>query len=486
MTFRLIKETNVREITNVKEPAEIAVTGRIIHTMREGLGFNWFSCYEPETYPAPGDEERWKTIFRHAEWLNMCFVRFGVVGAHDEEGNFRPVPPAAFEQLRRLNAWAEERGVSVVLDPFGIPRSFQYEPWEGAPHPWHLTEGYHLGVKDIDRYVAHFVVPFVEYVVREMGCRAVRWFNHVNEPLMGNICATPPGIDDHARYVEVLAAIRQGLDEAGLSEIGNLGPDTASHRYWPIPRMLEMGVDPDPYLQGYSMHHYHSRFDWAAPVPNVESDPMSVTIEEQLTKYRDYAAARGKPYFVNELGMFQYGWAYGDPAGVARHDNVLLETEFIVRALGKGVDGILRWAWLNPGTHDGWWQLVQTVDGSDAPVRDPYYGYGTLMRHVGLRARILETSVRYRQNSLRTVHATAVENDDGSRTLLVINDSYDNCARIDVKFSTGKLSPLRKIVNDPVRKYHDCGELDVKGGEAEFEDLLSPMSLTVYTTSQKL
>ena len=485
MPYKLIKETNVREITDVKEPAEIAVTDRVTHTMREGLGFNWFSCYDPKTYPAPEDDERWERIFQHAEWLNMRFVRFGLVRTHDEQGNFQLMQPAAFGQLRRLNAWAENRGVSIVLDPFGIPKPFQFVPWEGAPHPWHMTEGYHLGVRDIDGYVTRFVVLYVKYAVQEMGCQAVRWFNHVNEPLMGNVCATPPGVDDHVRYVEVLTAIRQGLDEAGLSRIGNLGPDTASHRYWPIPRMLEMGADPDPFLQGYSMHHYHSRFDWAAPVPNTETDPMSVTIEEQLAKYRGHAVAHGKPYFVNELGMFQYGWAYGDPAGIARHDNVLLETEFIVRALAKGTDGILRWAWLNPGTHDGWWQLIQTVDGSDAPVRDPYYGYATLMRHVGPRARILDTSVHYRENNLRTVHVVGIENEDGSRTLLAVNDSYDNCARIIVRFPAGRLSPLRKIVNDPVRKYHGCGELDVKGGDAEFDDILSPMSLTVYTTSQK-
>ena len=41
-------------------------------------------------------------------------------------------------------------------------------------------------------------------------------------------------------------------------------------------------------------------------------------------------------FLVTELGMFHYGWSQGDPAGIARHDNTVLEAEFIIRAMADG------------------------------------------------------------------------------------------------------------------------------------------------------
>lgn len=465
----------------------IEVSDEVTHSMAEGLGFNWYAAYAPETYPRPDDEARWERIFAHAEWLNMQFVRFGQSGNAmcDEEGRFVP-GHFSFDQLRRLNAWAQARGMHILLAPFSIPRPHQFQPWPGARPAWDVPgRGYALGVADIDRYVSRFVVPYVKHVVEEMGCRAVTWFNHVNEPLQGNICSTPPGIDDHVHYVHVLAAIRQGLDEAGLSHIGNMAPDTSTHRYWPLPHMLAQGADPDPYIQAYCMHHYHSHFDWDRESTNIGSDPMTVTIDRQLTPYREHAAVRGKPYLVTELGMFHYGWATGDPAGIARHDNVLLESEFIVRALARGADCVLRWAWLNPGTLDGWWQLVQTMDGSDALVRDPYYGYGTLMRYLSRQASALQTTVSPPAEQPQTIHAAALQNRDGSRTLLVINDDYANCRSVLVRMPTPGASIIRRIVNDPVRKHHECEPLPTSGA-LEHADILSPMSLTVYTTREQL
>jgi len=212
---------------------------------------------------------------------------------------------------------------------------------------------------------------------------------------------------------------------------------------------------------------------------------MSVTIDEQLAEYCSVAHSHGRPYLVTEIGMYHYGARWGDPAGIARHDNVLLEAEFAVRALAKGADGVLRWAWLNPGDVDGWWQLVETVDGSDAPVRDPYYGYGTLMRYVGLRPHVLATAVEGSDGAPQTVHAVAVANPDGSRTLLVINDHYNDCASVIIRAAFGDASVVRKIVNDPVRKHHQCEDIAVRAGAIEHADILSPMSLTVYTTSEQ-
>jgi hypothetical protein len=463
----------------------ITVSDQVTHTMAEGLGFNWFSTYDAATYPSPEEDARWEKVLGHLTFLNANFIRFGqsALEMSDEKGSFVP-GHWSFDQFRRLNAWAEERGVNVIADTWYIPEAFQFRPWPDAPYAWGVKGlGYLLGVEDIDGYVSRFVVPYLKYVTEEMGCRSVRWYNHFNEPLGGSgQCATPPPIDDHAHYVKVLAAIRQGLDEAGLGHIGSMGPDTPSllaHAN-PLPHMLEIGADPDPHLQAYCVHHYHSHFDWDQQSTSNQSDSVSYTINERVAPECVYAHARGKPYLITELGMFHYGWRWGDPMGIARHDNALLEAEFAIRAMGKGADCMLRWAWLNPGTRDGWWQLVNTADGSDAPVRDSYHSYATLMRYVGRQAKVLATEVSSPTSS-QTVHAVAVKNGDGRRTLLVVNDSYANCAPVLVRFPVG--SAVRKIVNDPVRKHEEVEEIAVNGGAMERADVLSPMSLTVYTTA---
>ncbi len=465
---------------------KVSIAGKpIIHRMAEGLGFNWYSAYDHKTYPLQGDGERWKKIFDHADWLNINFVRFGQASRQlsDNNGAFK-ASHDSFWQLRMVNEWAERRSVSLVLDPFSVPKQFCYEVWDGAPLVWDKKGVYSTAVKNIDGFVSRFAVPYLIHVVNELGCKSVKWFNFINEPLAGGVFATPEGVDDHVRYVEVLKALRQGMDEAGLQSIGLLGPDTNTHNYWPIPRMVKSGADPDEAIQAYSMHQYHSHFDWDSRSKNMTGAlPMSVGIDNQLAKYCQYAHERAKPYLVTEVGMFHYGWASGDPAGVARHDNVLLELEFIVRGMRKKADGFLRWAWLNPGNIDGWWQLINTIDGSDTPMQNPYYGYGTLYRYVDRQADIIDTEVEYGVGQPVTVHAVAVQNGDNSRSLVVINDSYANPVDVLVEFDGEKGSSVRKIVTDPVRKHHeDANIAELSGNTAEWTDTLSPMSITVYTT----
>jgi hypothetical protein len=232
------------------------------------------------------------------------------------------------------------------------------------------------------------------------------------------------------------------------------------------------------------MHHYLSHFDWdKASNAHIAAEPVSKQIDERLDLYKNYAHAKGKPFFMTEIGMFHYGWERGDAAGVARHDNTLLETEFILRGLDKGIDGALRWAWLNPGDQDGWWQLIETIDGGDQPLINPFYGYATLMRYIDRKAKILRTTLDDKGGGpTQTLWATAVQNTDNSRTLYVVNDAYCDAKNISIQFPVEGGSVLHKIVNDPVRKHHKAGEIPVIDGSATFSDSLSPMSLTVYTT----
>ncbi len=129
---------------------------------------------------------------------------------------------------------------------------------------------YQLGIEDIDGYVNRFVVPYLKYISEDMGCRAVRWYNHVNEPLRESYqAATPPeaGLTSARATWRCWPPFARDSTRAGLSHIGSMGPDACTHlrECWPIPHMLEIGADPDPYIQGYCMHNYQSRFDWDPP-----------------------------------------------------------------------------------------------------------------------------------------------------------------------------------------------------------------------------
>ena len=88
------------------KPTRVQVDTSKVHTMAEGLGFNWYASFPPEVYPAPDDEERWERILGHATWLNINFVRYGIRASDcsEKDGTFRPGAPA-FDQLRRVNAW---------------------------------------------------------------------------------------------------------------------------------------------------------------------------------------------------------------------------------------------------------------------------------------------------------------------------------------------------------------------------------------------
>ncbi len=117
-------------------------------------------------------------------------------------------------------------------------------------------------------------------------------------------------------------------------------------------------------------------------------------------------------------------------------------------------------------------------------MRDPYYGYGTLYRHVDRGAAVLDVSVAHGPEQDRTVHALAVRNTDGTHALCLINDSYANPVQVDIAIATGSDEELRKIATDHVRKYHLCDDFSARtsGGLAQWRDVVSPMSITVYTT----
>jgi len=77
----------------------------------------------------------------------------------------------------------------------------------------------------------------------------------------GNV---PPAM---AHYVDMYKEIRRALDEAGIDDkrIGLVGLDCSNPTKFILDQHA-LGVDIDPYIEAYSVHHYNLKLDYLPAV----------------------------------------------------------------------------------------------------------------------------------------------------------------------------------------------------------------------------
>ena len=378
----------------------------------------------------------------------------------------------AFAALRILDDWAASHDASILFTPWEIPVHWAYGKGEDGV--------FHGAPRDIPAFVKEFVVPLAEHLLRDLGLKTVKHLVLVNEPGMsGPGYGTPPGIDPYEHYVACHRAVWEAFERRGLL-LKLIGPDTSTSTVWAVDHFIDRGLDLSPYIDAYDQHHYYGRFDYLPPNPLSGSLPLSDVIT-YTEKNARFARMHGKRYWITELGTFYYGWYYGDVWGGCTHEAFLTEAEFIVRALQAGCGGFYRWQFTSPGEHgDGVWQFVDTVDGSFARRPHTYYGYASLMRSTSRNAAVWKTEVSERPDFSRHVHAAGLENPDGTRTLIVINDH--NCQEriVEICLPEGwDADPWQRFLDDRVRKMVRSEAVVTLG---RIEDCLPPLSMAVYTT----
>jgi hypothetical protein len=458
----------------------ISLNGPSEFILDKGIGINWHHNWihpdaPRDSSPDIDDKAHWDLLLHELDFLRPSTIRFGYQSFHfvREDGSFN-WQAEGFEALRRLDAWAKRNAADIILDPWCIPAFWRFSRVTGDPR--------HDAAAEPEKLAKEFVVPLLAHVIRDMGLSTIRAFILMNEPLMDpdGSFLTPEGTDRFTHYIACHEAIFFALKENGL-DIALIGPNTWSTLYWAVDHFQDRGLDLSPWIDAYDQHNYYARFDYLPPNPTTaQTMPMTNLIDSQIARNARFARMHGKKYYVTELGTFYYGWSAGDPHGPATHEAFMTEAEFIVRSMNAGCGGFHKWAFLAPGEYqDGCWQFIDTVDDSYRRQPHTFYGYAALMRYSAAGSVIWTPSVDQNIDPYAYVHAVGLALPDGSHAVFVVNDH--NCQErvlalsLPLEWNSGN---WQKLLVDRTRKLY---RREVAFDKGQREDVLPPMSLTIYT-----
>jgi hypothetical protein len=484
-------------MSTLKAPhATVTVGDKSTSRLLEGLGVNWCDAFgmggdrgvgqlntplNTQCIPLLDDTDNWRLLLEELTSLKLGCIRFLLPpdGFITKRGTM-DFDCVHFQRLERLNAWASANGATIVLDTMYVPRHLQAKA-EGNEGP--VVDNRAAANPRI--FAESFAGPLLDYCLSERGWTQIRYYSPVNEPLYGGVYHHPRG-DTHRSFAGLMASLRKELIERDLvpQRLSLLGPGSPSVQDWPIPDFHARGLDLDPLIDAFDQHEYSARFDDSPPNANIESIPMTELIERHLIPNVNYARAKNKPFLITELGHAYYGSRRGDARGPATHESFLLDAEFCVRAINAGVQGIMRWSFLNPGDIDGHWQLLNTADGSYSRQANTFYGYANLVRYARPHSDVLEVQTESSLYPWPHIYACALKKmPQGDVSLLVVNDHDSETVELTVKLSPlFKAKKLNVIRTDRILKHEKVDEIKRDGKSSQFTDKLSPRSLTVYTS----
>lgn len=476
--------------------ATITVSDKSASRLLEGIGVNWCDAFgmggdramgqlnmplNTQCIPPLDDLERWKLLLEELTYLKLGCVRFLLPpdGFITKRGTM-DFDSVHFERLERLNAWAGANGATIILDTIYVPRHLQVK---GDTNEGWAVENRAAANPRV--FAESFAGPLLDYCLSERGWTQIRYYSPVNEPLYGGIYHHARG-DTHRSFAGLMASLRKELIERDLvpQRLSLLGPGSPSVQDWPIPDFHSRGLDLDPLIDAFDQHEYFARFDDSPPNANTLSIPMTELMNRHLIPHVNYARAKNKPFLITEFGHAYYGSSRGDPNGPASHEAFMLDAEFAVRAMNAGVQGLMRWSFLNPGDIDGRWQFLETADGSDRRCDNTFYGFATLVRYARPHSDVMDTHVESSLYPWPHVHACALRKMPlGDVSLLVVNDHDSETIELTVKLPPSlKPKKLSIIRTDRILKHEKLDEIKRDGKSNYFVDKLTPRSLTVYTT----
>jgi len=243
---------------------------------------------------------------------------------------------------------------------------------------WNAHEGVHplqSAPKSIPDF-ARGLGELCEHLLRHRHYTCIRWLCINNERGIADCWWLGPG-----RRIESITpvprAVREELDWRGLA-LPLSAPD-----FYTLAYIGQGPFDFDAWVGAFDAHTY------------VESPEDYARFTRQWV---EYARARGKPFFISEMGDFALGWQgsspgprlYGTQQSIARK---------VLTGLNLGVDGFSRWSFVNRGDLDGQFQLVRTWDMDRRaylprvePEPVPYYAYGLLTRFQAKHSEILKVT----------------------------------------------------------------------------------------------
>jgi hypothetical protein len=470
--------------------------GALPEPLAYGVGYNWFDYLgsggtynryrgyplDTPTYPDLADTAAWGEIRRALDEMRPGFLRFGLPPDRHvaTDGSF-VTGTVHLKRLQWLDDWARASGCTVLLDPFLIPRHYEFP----APASGDGSGNCNMAAADNTAYAERFVAPLLRHVAEDLRLESVRLFNPVNEPMEYGVYQTPAGGPDvYRHYVDMYRAMRLALDRAGVprERIGLVGGDTYRHRTLFLPEFAARGIDLDPFVDAYSVHFYSLRFDSLPPSEGSSTSPigdlMSLTARQVA-----YCRERGKRLLAPEIGTFYYGWRLNDPAGPATPDATLTVAEGVVRGMNAGLAAFGFWSFMNPNDIDGWFGIVG-LDAEKKLTRTPHpWGvYGLLSRHARPGSTVHPLHLTPFRN-LSPVHGTLLVAPSGEKTVLLVHDDASKRARVDLQLPPAlQAKRWARVTTDRVRIQQALPAIE-PAAPASVPVVLNPMSLTVLTAS---
>lgn len=467
------------------------------HPIDLGLGFNWFdhlgagghyarwASYplHESIYPDLSDEHAWETLVQGLDELGLEWIRFGLPpNAHvDSQGRFIP-ETVHIKRLQRLDRWASAKGKTILVDPFLIPYHHEFPVPEGTVDPGQNIVN--MAAQDNHAYARQFVAPLFDRLIHQLGMSSVRYFNPVNEPMEYGVYQTPPDAPPAlVHYVDMYREIRAALDEIGIDRdrLGLVGIDGS----FPTKILLEQlthGVDIDPHIEAYAVHHYDLKLDYLPTRKFPEKPPgyfnsgIRGAVERDDAALLEYCRSRRKPLWALEMGTFYYG-KFDTPEGVASLDACLTVSEAVIRAVNVGVTTFCIWSLMNPNTVDGHWAVIGLKDGELVRHRYPFAFYGLLGHHLPAGATVHPlVDLDPEAPEIAHVHATALEKRQ-IRTMLLVNDHPADPRSVTIQLP-GHWPPdatFTRSLSDRDMLFERIS--DVRASEGELTLTLPPFSL---------
>lgn len=388
------------------------------HTMAGGLGASWHamgpdvvhypdligrdnrackgSAYGGNPPVLPAFDQAWADVVHHARWLGLDFVRVEVAMDmyHPEPDRF-DWDNDQVRTLHRILDHCQTTGVDVYMTM----------QWNGVA--WNAHPGVNR-LQSSPRSVPAFAASYatlVERLVKQHGYTCIRWLTVNNEPGMAvGWWQGPEGKPD--TIMPAVRALRAELDRRELRSValcGSDGHDIRSGSFEPA----------DPAVGALSIHSY-----WGKPA---EMFAPGLALARQLDH----------PFFVAEMGTFFMGefegenMAMGGPRSEApkSYAHQLLNAEKVLVGLNLGVDGLIRWSFVNRGDLDGQWQLIRTWNPNTwdfkkraTPEPVPYHAYGILTRFSAKHSAVLATT-----GGTEQLIATTLRSPGGQLTIFLLN-----------------------------------------------------------------
>ena len=482
-SLRVAEGAQSRTSTSV----EISVdTGKIINTMRGGIGASWHAIEQPipnghggsgwGAYPPAEDERAWQQIYQHASWLGLDWNRVEIEQRiYEPEREHFTFDSPEMRILYRILDWNQKQGTDVFFQQMWVNAAWLGYPGSNGDPILRV----HSAPRDLDAF-ASGLATLMEYLIRKRGYTCIKWLSITNEP--GSNWSWWQGASREPLTIGPgLATVRKALAERGLN-LPLSGPDAGME-------VFRAALKPDDtlLLGAYDFHDYSLKLD-------VDSGGSLTKQVGDFSTWAKFAHDHGKPLFITEFGSADYPAPPDDPRPNSA-ESVLAASEFVIRGANVGIDGFNRWSFLNRGDLDGQWQYVNTWDAKHkrlleefTPHANNYFSVGLLSRFTAKHSTVLATYVSdARVQGWQRVFCAAFRSPKGSVTIAVVNDA-------PVEFAL-KLSWATKPPHGEFFRYRynklQYDRADVKvNPELEFlqapgngwSDSLPPRSLTVYST----